>query len=176
MKYNDVSPASRAGKSPMGLRHTAVVALIGSLFGGLAAPVFAQENPQGGGHHGWRQMDPEARVDRMEHRVKRMLSRVNATEEQKARAGAIVRQAYADLRPIREKSRDGRKATIELLSRPTIDRGAIEAQRVEQLKLAEAASKRMTQALADLAEVLTPEQRAELAKRMTQRFHGRAMG
>jgi Spy/CpxP family protein refolding chaperone len=158
----------------MSLRRTAVAALIGGVFAGLAAPGFAQERfaHRGGDHHGGRQMDPEAQADRMEHRVKRMFSSVKASEEQQAQASAIVRRALADLRPIQEQRREGRKAAIDLLSRPSIDRRAIEAQRAEQLKLAEAASKRMTQALADLAEVLTPEQRAELAKRMTQRFGG----
>jgi Spy/CpxP family protein refolding chaperone len=168
---NEVSPAGRLRTR---LRRTAVAALIGGVFTGLAGPVLAQE-PQvqpghrGGHHHG--QMDPAARADRMERMVKRMFSSVKASEEQQTRAGAIVKQALADLQPIQQQRREGRKASIELLSRPTLDRNAIEAQRAEQARLAEIASKRTTQAFADLAEVLTPEQRVELAKRM-ERFRG----
>jgi periplasmic protein CpxP/Spy len=154
-------------------------AAIATLVGGLiaAAPSFAQEPPaRGAHHHGWRQMDPEARADRMEYMVKRMFSSVKASDEQKTQAGAIVRKASADLRPLEEQLRQGRRAAIELLARPSIDRNAIEAQRVQQAGLREAISKRMTQTLADLAEVLTPEQRASLAKRMSERFRGGRVG
>jgi protein CpxP len=156
------------------IRRTAIVALIGGLI--AAAPALAQEPPAHRGAHGWRQMDPEARADRMEYMVKRMFSSVKASEEQKTQAGAIVRRALADLRPVQEKLREGRRTAIELLSRPSIDRRAIEAQRAEQLKLHEALSRRTTQALADLAEVLTPDQRAALAKRMSERLGRRGMG
>ena len=157
-------------------RRAAIATVVAGLI--AAAPAFAQDRSpeRGGPHHGWRPMDPEARTDRMEYMVKRMFSSVQASEEQKTRAGAIVRAALADLRPIQDRLREGRRAAIELLSRPSIDRPAIEAQRVEQLQLHEAASKRMTQALADLAEVLSPEQRAALAKRMSERFGRRGAG
>jgi protein CpxP len=154
------------------------IAAIAALAGGLlaAGPTFAQQPPahRGAPHHGARHMDPEARTDRMEYMVKRMFSSVQANDEQKARAGDIVRKAAADVRPLQEKLRAGRRAEFDLLSRPTIDRGAIEAQRVQQASLRDAVSKRTTQAFADLAEVLTPDQRAALAKRMSERFQRRA--
>jgi periplasmic protein CpxP/Spy len=155
-------------------RTAAIAALVGGLL--AAGPSFAQERPvhRGGPHHGARPMDPEARVDRMEYMVKRMFSSVKASDEQKTQAGAIVRKAAADVRPLEQKLREAHRAAFDLLSRPTIDRGAIEAQRTQQASLREAVSKRRTQALADLAEVLTPDQRAALAKRMSERFHSRA--
>jgi protein CpxP len=155
-----------------GLRRAVIATLLGAC---IAAPAFAQEAPahRGAPHHGARQADPEARADRMEYMVKRMFSSVKASEEQKTRAGAVVRSALADLRPVEDKLREGRRAAIELLSRPSIDRKAIEAQRAQQASLHEAVSRRMTQALADLAEILTPEQRTALAKRMSERFAGR---
>jgi protein CpxP len=157
-------------------RTAAVAALVGGLI--AAAPSFAQEPPaqRGGSHHGWRHADPEARADRMEYTVKRMFSSVKASDEQKTQAGAIVRKASADLRPIEDQLRQARRAAIELLARPSIDRNAIEAQRAQQAALRESISKRTTQALADLAEVLTPEQRASLAKRMSQRLRGGRVG
>ncbi len=164
------------------LKTAAVAALVGGL---MAGPGFAQDRaPQdrapersGPGHpHGFRHMDPEARADRMEYMVKRMFSSVKASEEQKTRAGAIVRKAAADVRPLEQQLREGRRAGIELLARPTIDRNALEAQRSRQAQLRDQISKRMTQALADLAEVLTPEQRATLAKRMSERFREPRVG
>ena len=52
-----------------------------------------------------------------------------------------------------------------------LSRAAIERMRVERLQNAEAASKRFSQALADVAEVLTPAQRKQLAERI-QRHRG----
>jgi periplasmic protein CpxP/Spy len=159
------------------LKRTAAAALVGGLIAG--GPAMAQDRaPQDGPahHHRWRHADPEARADRMEYMVKRMFSSVKASEEQKTQAGAIVRKAAADVRPLEQKLREGRRAGIELLARPTIDRNAVEAQRAQQSALRDQISKRMTQALADLAEVLSPEQRASLAKRMSERFRGPRAG
>jgi Spy/CpxP family protein refolding chaperone len=60
---------------------------------------------------------------------------------------------------MREKGQVARARAAELLIQPKVDRAAIEAFRAEQLALAEAASKRLAQAVGDAAEVLTPEQR-----------------
>jgi periplasmic protein CpxP/Spy len=49
------------------------------------------------------------------------------------------------------------------LTAPTIDRSAIERLRAEKIGLAETASKRIAQGLADAAEVLSPEQRRKVA-------------
>jgi len=51
----------------------------------------------------------------------------------------------------------------ELLVKPDLDRAAIEAFRAEQMGLADAFSRRIAQALGDVAEILTPEQRRKIA-------------
>jgi Spy/CpxP family protein refolding chaperone len=63
--------------------------------------------------------------------------------------------------------------SVELLSADKIDRGAIEKARAQSMRAADVTSKRYTQALADVAEVLTPEQRKTLAARMQRRGHRR---
>jgi Spy/CpxP family protein refolding chaperone len=68
--------------------------------------------------------------------------------------------------------REARQQAVALLAEPTVDRAALEVLRAGQLQLAEGASRRLTQALADVADVLTPEQRRQLAERAA-RWHGR---
>jgi protein CpxP len=96
---------------------------------------------------------------------------VDATDTQKQQLAPIVKGAVRDLLPMRERMRDARMQAVALLSQPTVDRAALEALRANQLQLAEQASRRVTQALADAADVLTPEQRKALADRIG-RWHG----
>jgi Spy/CpxP family protein refolding chaperone len=65
--------------------------------------------------------------------------------------------------------RDARTAVVELMSAPTLDRAAAETLRAERIAAIDEASKKMTAAMLDAAEVLTPEQRAELAKHLGER-------
>ena len=55
---------------------------------------------------------------------------------------------------------------IDTLAAPTVDRAKLETLRADQMKLAETATKRVTDAVADIADVLTPAQRAELGQRV----------
>lgn len=133
---------------------------------GIGATAFGH-----GSHRGdfaERMRDP-ATLDRM---LKHLYVEVDATEAQQQKIRPIVSQAVNDLLPLHAELRAARGRAIELVSAPSIDRGAIESLRAEQLQVAEQASRRLTQALADLAEVLTPEQRRQIAERMSRR-HGR---
>lgn len=65
-----------------------------------------------------------------------------------------------------------RQAFIEILSQPEIDRAKLQALRSERIQEMAQRSERMTQAFADAAEVLTPEQRAKLGEVIGQRGFG----
>lgn len=150
----------------IGRRWFAGLAAVGGL-GLLAASAQA---------HGWRRhggMDGEESTRRMERRIERLVQAVGATPEQKARLVAIATAARADLRPLREQQRAQRVRGMQLLAAPTIDRAALEQVRVAQMQAADARSRRMTQAMADAAEVLTPEQRTKAAERMKRRMERR---
>jgi Spy/CpxP family protein refolding chaperone len=126
--------------------------------------------------HGWRRhggMDGEEGARRIERRIERLVKAVDATPQQKDRLVAIATAAVADLRPLREQQRASRLRGMQLLAAPTIDRAALEQVRVTQMQAADARSRRMVQAMADAAEVLTPEQRVKAAERMKRRMEWR---
>ena len=148
------------------LRRITLAGLAGgvSLFGGRA---FA--HGRWGGNY-----DVNERIERM---VKHLAVEVDATPEQQQKLSAIAKGAANDLAPLRGQAMETRKQAMELLSAPNIDRAAIEKLRVSKLQRADAASKRITQAFADAAEVLTPEQRKKLAEHAGRmRGHRRPWG
>lgn len=108
----------------------------------------------------------EARADRM---IRHLSIEIDATAEQQDKLRAIVRGAVKDLLPVREKVLAARTTARELLTQQTIDRAAIEKLRVDQIAIHDAASKRLVQAVADAAEVLTPEQRRKLSTMLPPR-------
>lgn len=121
-------------------------------------------------------LDPAAMDKHAERMVERFARRVDATPEQREKLTAIAKGVARDLAPLREQARNARRSGIELLKSPSVDRAALEQLRVAQLQLADATTRRVTQALADAAEVLTPEQRAKLAERFDKRMGHRRHG
>jgi Spy/CpxP family protein refolding chaperone len=157
-------------------KRAAIATLVGGLTAGAGLAAWAHG---GGGHRGWHGGGEGFSEERIERMVKHFGVEVDATPEQRAKLTEIATAAAKDLQPLREKVRAARRRGMELLAAPTIDRGAIEPLRAEQIQAADAASKRLTQALADVAEVLTPEQRKQLAERMQkrhERHHGGRRG
>ena len=106
---------------------------------------------------------------RMEWAIDRALWSVDATAEQRKKITAIAERAADDIYALREQHLAGRQQIRQALAAPTVDHAKIEALRAEQMKLADTASQRITAALVEAAEVLTPEQRADLARRIERR-------
>ncbi|HWP12553.1 MAG TPA: Spy/CpxP family protein refolding chaperone [Ramlibacter sp.] len=126
--------------------------------------------------HGWgrrQPLDPEEMARRLDWRIGRMVQDAGGTPQQKERLVAIATAALAELKPLREQMRQSRRAGLELLAAPVVDRRALEQLRTTQMQVADARSRRMLQAMADAAEVLTPEQRVKVAERMKQRMDRR---
>jgi len=146
------------------LKRGALGVLAAGLAGGIGYRAFAHRGGFSRGPFDPAQLD--ARVERM---LKHLFVEIDATDAQKEKLAPIVKQAANDLLPLRDKMRAARQQAIELLTQDSVDRGAIERLRAEQLELADAGSKRLAQAIADAAEVLTPEQRKALAERMQHR-------
>ena len=155
-------------------KRAAIATLIGGIAAGIGFKALAQGDGCGwhGCGHASGPLDPAAVDQHIDRALKHLYVEIDATEEQKQKLEPIVKQAVKDLLPLRDKAHATRKQAMDLLAADTIDRGAIEALRAEKLQLADQASKRFTQALADVAEVLTPAQRKQIAERV-ETFRGR---
>lgn len=145
-----------------------VAALVAGAAGGYVGKTFAH-GPFGGGMGMGGTVDP-ARVDaQVERMIKHFAVEVDATPAQREKLTAIARAAAKDLLPMRDKLHSARTQAAGLIGAQSVDRAGIEKLRAEQIALADTASKRVTQAMADAAEVLTPAQRQKIAEHMKQR-------
>lgn len=115
----------------------------------------------------------EARIERM---AKHLAVEAEATPAQQEKLAAIAKAAAKDLAAIRAAMREQRQRTMALLAAPTVDRAQLEAARADQMKRADEISKRVTRAVAEAAEVLTPEQRKKLAEHIAERRRHGPMG
>ena len=103
----------------------------------------------------------------------RMLTRVDATDEQRSKIRDISRAARNDVEKLTDVLQPLRKSAVEALSAPTIDRDAVEGVRTQLSGVTDQISKRVTTAMLDIAQVLTPEQRAKVAADLETRRRGR---
>ena len=176
MTEDSNTPATGAIMPPNRSRRTAWI-VAGVIAAGLTGVAATAAFSQGGGfgpmspvhwHGGFMggPLDPAQIEDRADRMVRHVAIEIDATTDQQEKLRGIVRGAVKDLVPMRDKAKAARAAARELLLQPTIDRTAIEKFRTEQLGLADAFSKRVAQAIGDMAEVLTPEQRRKLADRL----------
>jgi periplasmic protein CpxP/Spy len=109
-----------------------------------------------------------------ERRFERTMREIEATDEQADRLRDIFEAARDELMPARADFHAFRDELAALISAPRIDRDAAERLRAERVEALDRASRRMTEALLEAAEVLTPEQRVALVEKFEERrWHGR---
>jgi protein CpxP len=158
-----IEPVPRKRRVLVGALITVVVLAAGS--------ALALAHGMGGGmHHGG--MGAEEMTEHLQTHVRHVLEEVDATPEQKTQINDIVAAATKDLEALHEKHGGIHKQLHEIFTAPTIDRVKLEAVRAEHVQALDEASKRCAAALADAAEVLTPEQRKTLGEKMAKRHAG----
>ena len=151
-------------------RMTLIAFVAGAALAGGIVAVAATAMGAGGLHHGM-MSGPHSAADvsaHVDHVLKHLYVEIDATDAQKAQITPLVKQAVDDLLPMHTQLQAAHEQAIQALTQNTVDRPALEAARVAHLQLADQASKRLTQLLADVDEVLTPEQRTALAAHLKQ--------
>jgi protein CpxP len=146
------------------------LSLIGVAGAGALGALFAAPALGGGpfghehGRHGWgwRRHGHALSEERIRAHVEWMLRGVDASAEQIDEIARIAADAAKELHAARDRRAD-HAAITAALSAEVVDRAALETLRAEHVAALEAASHKLTETLAQVAEVLTPAQRAELA-------------
>lgn len=124
-----------------------------------------------GGHSRFADMS-DAEIDAAITRVVRHVAiEIEATDVQTEKITALLTAVAKDLKPVRDQMRAAGEQVHELLLAETIDRQALERIRTERLAEADRISKNLVNALADVGDVLTAEQRKVLDERIKQ-FRG----
>ena len=119
--------------------------------------------------------NPAEGAERINYKVGWVMDRIDATDEQKAEVAGIVEGAAQSLIPQFVDHRGHKAELMAALTGDVVDRAQLEALRQSHLDLAESVSAELVDVAVDIANVLTPEQRVELAeyiKAHRARHHG----
>jgi Spy/CpxP family protein refolding chaperone len=160
---------------------------------GMASPRMGEQGPgmhgmherMGGMHHGMGGMHGgmggmhggfgagammfRGSPERMGRMIDHMLDGLNASDAQRAQIKQIAAAAATDLRAQADAGRALRQRALQAFTAPTVDAAAAEQVRQQMLQQHDQTSRRMTQAMLDVARALTPEQRARLGERIRDR-------
>jgi periplasmic protein CpxP/Spy len=115
---------------------------------------------QHGERHGYRHGEPRGEA----RGFGRMLERIGATDEQRARIEQISAAVRADREASHASARALREQMAALMAQPVVDPAAAEALRQQMVAQHDQASQRRLQTMLQIGEVLTPEQRAQIAE------------
>ena len=139
-----------------------LVAVGAALGAGATAHAGRMGGWHGFGHHGKSAKTEEQVRERAADKAAWLLGRIDASPEQETRINDIVSSLVGDLYPLHGQHRGFRRQLITELARPQVDPQALERIRADEMALANSASKTLVNALVDVTEVLSVEQRQEL--------------
>jgi Spy/CpxP family protein refolding chaperone len=145
-----------------------VLAIVGIIW--VAGAVFGPDCGQGGWHHGNHHWSESNITKRMNRLTDRLIDHVDASQEQGEQIKSIVSSYVPRLQSMKSGHLDNRNAFTHLLTQPEIDRGELERVRQAEFALLNQNSGELVQMIADIADVLTHDQRLKLADE-TAEFH-----
>ncbi len=146
-----------------------VVALVGiGLIAGMliGTSMSVSAHPDFGG---WRRHGGAVTIeDIREHagdKVAWLVGFLDASAEQRQQIREAVNHLVEQVYPLMQEHRDSHQALIAELTKPEVNRQAFEDLRKAELRHIDTASSRLVDGLVSVAEILTPEQRQQLASR-----------
>ncbi len=163
------SVGGRASPWPRVMAFVGVLACGAALGVGGAAAVAASAD-----HMAWRQ---GAHLTFVQRAVARALDSIGASAAQEAKIHDIVAAKFSEIAPNPDDHEGLRKQALDLLAAPTIDRAAVERLRADAVAKFDAKSKAVVDGVLEVADQLTPPQRAQLAAEAADMArHGPMMG
>ena len=157
-------------------RRLAVVATLalgtGALLAAGTALGFPGHGSHGRGCHGggFSALEPEAIAERAAFMAHRLGREVDATPEQQAAVEELLVSGFSDLADLHTSRGELHAQVMAQLTAPEIDREALETLRAEKIAAMDDMTRGLLTLAADVAEVFSPEQRAQLAD-FASRFH-----
>jgi len=152
-----------------GKKRFAIIALTSALAVGTFATVaysggqsYMKDHRMGGLMHS--AGDPAKFEQKLDKKLKFLSFALDATDEQQKKLKTVILALAKEVLPMKAQMRETREQLQELLLQPKIDRAAIENLRAEKIALVDTMSKKVTSAIADAGEILSPEQRIKLIK------------
>lgn len=123
------------------------------------------------GHKRFSELTDEEIEKRINRVVRHVAIEIDATDEQQQKIVALVTAVAKEMKPLRENLLANRRQMHDLLLAETIDREAMERIRAARIAEVDQLSKNVVVAVADVAEILTVEQRRTLEERIRE-FRG----
>ena len=150
---------------------------------GTAYPQRGEQGSWMGGMHGWGEHHGMRGMhgggmgggmfggspEHMGRMIDHMLDGLDASDAQRTQIKQIAGTAAAEMKAQAEAGRALRQRALQAFTAANVDAAAVEQVRQQMLQQHDQMSRRMTQAMLDVARVLTPEQRARLGERMRDR-------
>lgn len=176
----DPAACSGVGRKSRLAVFTLVVFMAGSLTGGAVAvgtdafalngDSFSRHDRHPKGDHRWAESVEEAQ-GRARDRAAWVLGRLDAGSEQKDQIYAILDTLVEKLYPLKQFGLEVRRDLITELSRPQLDQTALQSLRADIMAMADSASAELVVAVTAASDVLTVEQRLQIATHLARHKH-----
>jgi Spy/CpxP family protein refolding chaperone len=154
---------------PEGRRRHAMIALgLGAVLAGAVGIAWAAGVRPAGFFHGCH--NPAMVRDFVEFRIGKALKQVGASDAQQQQIMAIVNAQFDKHMGMAAVHEQMHQQLLAALTGATVDRTAVETVRADAITRIDQGSKDLAKALGDIAEVLTPAQRQQLAALHNQHF------